>query len=92
MSLHIEMPRETEDALTRAFGPALNRAAIEALAIEGYRTAKLSAGEVAGILGLATSLEALDWLGSRGISLNYSLDDFDADCDTLAKLLPKSER
>ena len=47
--------------------------ALEDLAIDGYRTSQLSAGEVAGIRGLATSLEALDRLGRRGIVLNYSI-------------------
>jgi predicted HTH domain antitoxin len=68
-------------------GDAYGAEALEASTIEGYRTAKLSAGEVAEILRLATSLEALDWLGRRGIALNYSREDYESDRNTLARLL-----
>ena len=46
MTVTIELPETTERTLEQAFGKDLNRAALEALAIEGYRTAKLSVGEV----------------------------------------------
>jgi|CXWL01.1.fsa_nt_gi predicted HTH domain antitoxin len=83
---------DTEQTLRQAFGPDLTRAALEALAIEGYRTARLSAGEVARILGLATSIEAQSWLAQRGVELNYSVKDLDADHATLDKLLSGSTR
>jgi predicted HTH domain antitoxin len=77
-----------EETLVRAFGPDLKQAAIEALAIEGYRCARLSAGEVAKVLGLPTSIAAQSWLAQRGIPLNYSIEDLEADRATLAKLFP----
>jgi len=86
----LSLPGETEKTLQRAFGPDLDRAALEALAIEGYRTAKLTAGEVARILGLGTSLAAQTWLAHRGIPLNYSLEDLEADRAALARLFRES--
>lgn len=83
---------EAATILQRAFGPNLNRAALEALIIDGYRTARLTAGEVARILGLETSLEGQAWLAQQGVPLNYSLDDLEADRATLAKLFPEPAR
>jgi predicted HTH domain antitoxin len=75
--------------LERAFGPDLDRAAIEALAIEGYRTARLTLGEVAQILGLETSIAAQSWLSQHGVELNYSVEDLRADRESLAKCFPE---
>ena len=83
---------EVEQTLQRAVGEDLNRAALESLAIEGYRTGKLTAGEVAKIVGLDTSLEAQDWLAQRGLPLNYSLEDLEADRAALAKHFPEMAR
>jgi predicted HTH domain antitoxin len=78
-----------EHLLRRAFGNDLDRAALEALAIEAYRSAKLTAGEVARLLGLETSIQAQEWLAKRGIAMNYSLDDLNADRAELERILPK---
>lgn len=86
-TLHLTF--EASETLRRAFGPDLDRAAVEALAIEGYRTAKLSAGEVARILGLETSLAASAWLSQHGIELNYTLDDLNDDRKSLAARFPE---
>lgn len=88
----IKLSNDVEQTLTRAFGTDLGRAALEALAIEGYRSARLSVGEVARILGLETSLEAQSWLSRRGVALNYSLEDLEADRATMAKLFPEKSK
>lgn len=82
------IPPSIEPTLRRAFGDDLQRAAIEALAIEAYRSAKLSVGEIATLLGLETSLQAQAWLASRGVAMNYSLSDLESDRAALAKLFP----
>ena len=75
----LHLPNEASETLQRAFGPNLDRAALEALAIEGYRAAKLTAGEVAHVLGLGTSLAAQKWLADhieiikRCLSMRHSL-------------------
>jgi predicted HTH domain antitoxin len=88
MTVTIELPETTERMLEQAFGTDLNRAALEALAIEGYRTAKLSVGEVGLILDMGT-IEAQAWLIKRGVPMNYSLDDLTADRKTLSGLFPE---
>ena len=84
----VHLPSEASRTLERAFGGNLDRAALEALAIEGYRAAKLSASEVARVLGLETSLAAQKWLAEHGVDANYSLDDLERDRETLIKLFP----
>lgn len=87
MTVTVHISENTEAAFHRAFGENLDRAALEAMCIEGYRSGKLSLGEVAVALGLETTVVALEWLGNRGVSLNYSLEDFEADRENLSRVL-----
>ena len=89
---NLNLPAEASRTLERAFGSDLERAALEALAIEGYRAAKLTAGEVARVLGLETSLAAQRWIADHGIEANYSLDDLRADREDLLKRFPDINR
>ena len=88
----LNVPSSLEPTLRRIFGDDLDRVALEALAIEGYRLAKLTGGEVARLLGLDTSIQAQQWLAGRGIPLNYALDDLDADRASLARHFPEMAR
>ena len=88
----LNVSSDVQKNLERAFGADLHRAAIEALAIEGYRTAKLTAGEVARILGLETSIAARAWLSGQGVEPNYSLEDLSADREALSKHFPEMAR
>ncbi|MFM9958977.1 MAG: UPF0175 family protein [Phycisphaerales bacterium] len=80
-----EIPAEYGDVLDRAW-PNLAQAAKESLAIESYRVGRISAGELAGLLELETSIEALEWLGARGIPMNYGIEQFEEDLRTLERL------
>ena len=92
MAISINLPKDQEQTLRDAWGNRLDRAAFEGLLVESYRAARLSAGEVAELLGLDTSLEAVSWLGQHGVSLNYSLGDLEADRRVLAEDFPESKR
>lgn len=59
------------------------------MAVEGYRAGKLTAGEVARVLGLETSIAAQEWLARRGVELNCSLEDLCADREALSKRFPE---
>ena len=85
----LNVPVDASETLRRAFGTDLDRAALEALAIEGYRTARLTAGEVARVLGLETSIAAQAWLAQHAIEPNYGIDDFKADIEDLSKHFPE---
>jgi hypothetical protein len=92
MTVMVHLPAASEAAFQRAFGDDLNRAALEALCIEGYRAGKLSLGEVSNALDLETSVFALQWLGEHGVAMNYSSADFAADQETLAGVMKDANR
>ena len=85
MTVTIEISQEAEAQFHKAFGPNLGEAATEALLINGYRTGRISLGFVAEILGLPTRFEAQKWLADRKVSLNYDLQELEADRETLRK-------
>jgi predicted HTH domain antitoxin len=89
MTITFDIPERIREELASRFGD-LGQAAKEALAIEGYRTGKLSVGQVAEILGMGV-IEAQSWLGSRGIPVNYAVEDLEADRETLARLFPEMQ-
>ncbi len=80
-----EIPSEYGDLLDRVW-PDVAQAAREALAIESYRLGKISLGELAGLLGLETSIEGLEWLRAHGHTLNYGVEQFEEDMRTLDEL------
>lgn len=90
MSIIINIPKEQEQTLLNAWGSGLDRAALEALAAEGYRSRRLSAAEVGRLLGLADRWEVNQWLAEHHAPLNYSFEDLEADRRTLDRLLGKS--
>jgi predicted HTH domain antitoxin len=89
MVISFEIPKHAEQVLKKAWGDRLDQAAFEGLAIESYRTGKLSAGELAELLGLASSIQAVRWLGARGVPINYSMEDLEADRRVLASDFPE---
>lgn len=79
--------KEAEDALREAWGNGLDQAAFDALVIEGYRSGKFGIAQVRRLLKLETRWDAESWLGQRGVFLNYSIEDLEADRRTLNRLL-----
>jgi predicted HTH domain antitoxin len=69
-------------------GGDLGRRALEALAVEGYRTGALSLGQVAEMLGLSIN-EADGFLKARGVQLLSTLAEFEEDRAALEKILSK---
>ncbi len=86
MSITLNISSEAEQALRQAWGEQLDRAALEALATDGYRTGKFGTGMVCQILGLESRWDAEEWLAKRGLCRNYSVEDLEADRRTLASL------
>jgi predicted HTH domain antitoxin len=84
----IDVPRQVEETLRREFGTDLDRTAREALAVEAYRTEKLSVGQVAEMLGISIH-EVEGLLKQRGVYLNYSVTDLEHDRESLKTLLDK---
>jgi len=86
MDVIIHIPKGIEEHLEAAFGRDLAQAAREALAIEGYRTERLSLGQVAELLDVST-IEADQFLKERQVPLLYTIDDFERDRKALKNAL-----
>ena len=87
MTVSIDIPNQAEAVLRGAFGENLSRTALEAIAIEGYRTGKLSRFDVQTLLDFEDRWQTETWLGSKGVHTNYGVEDLEADRQTLDRVL-----
>ncbi len=87
MSVTLEIDANTQRTLEEVFGQGLSRAALEALAIEGYRMGKLTTYQVQTLLGFENRWETQEWLGRRGVNINYNVEDLESDRITLDRVL-----
>jgi Uncharacterised protein family (UPF0175) len=62
------------------------RVALEALALEGYRTERLSESAVRQMLGFETRMEVHAFLKQHGVYLHYDIADLEQDQVTAEKL------
>jgi hypothetical protein len=92
MTLMLEIDVITQRVLEEAFEGNLERAALEALAIEGYRQAKPSTYQVQKLPGFEDRWQTQRWLGERGAHLNYDIDGLEADRAALDRLLGRERR
>ena len=81
----ISLPDELLAALSIQ-GQDLSRAAVEALALEAYRTRKFSAAQLRRLLGFQTRMELDAFFKERGVELEYSLEDLERDRETHRRL------
>ena len=65
------------------------RVALEALALEGYRTERLSESAVRQMLGFDTRIEVHAFLKQHGVYLHYDISDLEQDQVTAEKLRGK---
>lgn len=84
MAISFQIPPLIEEQLRQQLGD-LPQAAKEALAIEAYRTEKLSIGQVAELLDLTVD-GAHGFMKSRGVTTTFSLADLEQDRLTLQRL------
>jgi hypothetical protein len=55
------------------------REALEALAVEGYRTRQLNESQVRRMLGYGTRMKVHALLAARGVPLNYTMENLEQD-------------
>lgn len=69
------------DQLSRFLAASGNveRAALEAIALQAYRQQKLSTGELRRLLGYRTRLQVHAFLKAHGVPLQYGLADLEHD-------------
>ena len=78
MNLEFQIPDDVAQLLASEYAD-LPRAAIEALALEGYRSRRLSDGQVRQMLGFSSRMQVHAFLKEHGVHLHYSLADLEQD-------------
>lgn len=77
----ISLPDELLAAFS-AQGQDLSRAALEALALEAYRSRRISAALLRQLLGLQNRMQVDGFLKDHGVELEYTMEDLDRDRET----------
>lgn len=88
MNLELQIPDDVAHLLTSEFAD-LPRAAVEALALEGYRSKRFSEGQVRNMLGFSSRMQVHAFLKEHGVHLHYSLEDLDQDRESSRELEEK---
>jgi predicted HTH domain antitoxin len=90
VQIAIDIPDELAAQMISA-GQDLSRATLEALAVEGYRTERLSESEIRRLLGFETRMEVHAFLKEHGVFLHYSLADAAKDRETALQMRAKRQ-
>jgi hypothetical protein len=81
MQVHLDVPEDV--ALQFAAEPGgINRAALEALAIEGVRSGKLTVHQARQMLGIPSRYEMDGFLKAHGVLLPITIEDVVTDTNT----------
>lgn len=88
MNLELQIPEDVAHLLTSEYAD-LPRAAVEALALEGYRSKRFSEGQLRQMLGFSSRMQVHAFLKEHGVHLHYSLGDLEQDRETSRELEEK---
>ena len=80
MQVTLNLPEDIARHL-EAGGTGVSRAALEGLALEGYRSGKLSESQVRRLLEFGTRYEVHGFLKQHGVPLRYSEQDLERDME-----------
>ena len=78
MDVTISLPADISESLEGQWGD-VSRHALEAIAVEGYRTGALSESQVRRLLGLETRFEVHALLKEHRVPLHYAEADLEED-------------
>ena len=81
MQVHLEIPEDVARQLA-ADPDGLTHAALEAVALEGVRSGKLTVSQARRLLGILSRYEMDGFLKAHGVFLELTLDDVRKDTDT----------
>ena len=84
MQVHFELPEDIARAMI-ADGQDLTRAAEQSIALEGYRSGRLSEDQVRRFLGFESRLQVHAFLKAHQVYLTYGDKDQDQDLETAGK-------
>jgi hypothetical protein len=80
MTITVEIPEAFAGQLIPP-GQDPARAALEAIALEGYRSDRLTEGDIRELLGFGTRMEVHGFLKEHAVFLHYTADDLEHDCE-----------
>ena len=85
MQFTVDIPDELAAQMISG-GGNLSRAALEAIAVEGYRMERLSESEIRRLLGFETRMEVHAFLKEHGAYLHYSMADLEQDRESALRM------
>ena len=88
MKVSLDLPDDVVRQLGEE-GQDLSRAALEALAIDAYRMDRITAHQLGQWLDIPSRYELDGFLKHHGVPLEYSMDDFERERETSARLREK---
>lgn len=88
VQITLDMPEDIARHLETG-GAGVSRAALEGLALEGYRCGKLSESQVRRLLEFGTRYEVHGFLKEHGVPLRYSEQDLERDMENARKFSKK---
>ncbi len=88
MQIVIDLPEDVASELL-ACGRDLSRTALESLALEGYRSGRLSESQVRRLLNFGTRYEVHGFLKEHGVPLRFREEDLDRDINSALKFSEK---
>ena len=86
MLVTLDIPDNLAEQLIAA-GKDPSREALEALAVEGYRTQRLTESEVKQMLGYGTRMQVHALLNEHNVDLNYTMEHLQQDIAASDKFL-----
>jgi len=89
MQIQFELPEEIAQALA---ANDLSRAALEAIALEGYRSGRLGSGQVQRLLGFTTPMQVHAFLKLHDVYLNYSAEELAKDIAVTERVFQNADR
>jgi len=78
MQVTIDLPEDIATALAEQW-PDLSRQALEAIAVEGYRTGALTESQVRRLIGFESRFHVHAFLKEHRVRLRYTADDAEDD-------------
>ena len=85
MQLTVQIPDDIAQRLIEAGGD-LSRRALEGMALEDFKTGNLNKPDLRRLLGFGTRWQLDGLLKAHGVFEDYTLDDFERECQALKSL------
>jgi hypothetical protein len=86
MRIWLDLP---DDLVQQLGGQDLSRAALEGLAIDAYRMNRITGHQLCQLVDIPSRYELDAFLKHHGVPLEYTIEDFERESDTSARLWRK---